>query len=99
MSFLFFSGASLYVLFLKSCQKKEQAYAGTRHALLVVLGLNLVIYLILLGVFRTELLAHRRWPVIDLMAVVKLVFLFVCIPGFHAVLRGGFFCGNPLLSE
>ena len=40
--------------------------------LLVVLGLNLVIYLILLGVFRTELLAHRRWPVIDLMAVVKL---------------------------
>lgn len=72
VSFLFFSGASLYVLFLKSCQKKEQAYAGTRHALLVVLGLNLVIYLILLGVFRTELLAHRRWPVIDLMAVVKL---------------------------
>ena len=72
VSFLFFSGASLYVLFLKSCQKKEQAYAGTRHALLVVLGLTLVIYLILLGVFRTELLAHRRWPVIDLMAVVKL---------------------------
>ena len=72
VSFLFFSGASLYVLFLKSCQKKEQAYAGTRHALLVVLGLNLIIYLILLGVFRTELLAHRRWPVIDLMAVVKL---------------------------
>ena len=29
----------------------------------------------------------------------NLVFLFVCIPGFHAVLRGGFFCGNPLLSE
>ena len=29
----------------------------------------------------------------------NLVFLFVCIPGFHAVLCGGFFCGNPLLSE
>ena len=72
VSFLFFSGASLYVLFLKSCQKKEQAYAGTRHELLVVLCLNLVIYLILLGVFRTELLAHRRRPVIDLMAGVKL---------------------------
>ncbi len=72
VSFLFFSGASLYVFFLKSCQKKEAAYAGTRHALLVVLGLNLVIYLILLGVFHSELLAHRRWPVIDLMAVVKL---------------------------
>lgn len=72
VSFLFFSGASLYVFFLKSCREKRTAYAGTRHALLVVLGLNLVIYLILLGVFHTKLLAHRRWPVIDLMAVVKL---------------------------
>ncbi len=72
LSFLFFSGISLYTLFQPSCKNPKAAYRGTKHALLVVLGLNLAIYLILLGVFRSELLAHLDWPVIDLMAVVKL---------------------------
>ena len=72
LSFLFFSGISLYTLFQPSCKNPKAAYRGTNHALFVVLGLNLVIYLILLGVFRSELLAHLDWPVIDLMAVVKL---------------------------
>lgn len=72
VSFLFFSGISLYTLFQSSCKNVKAAYRGTKHALFVVLGLNLVIYLILLGVFQSELLAHLDWPVIDLMAVVKL---------------------------
>ncbi len=72
LSFLFFSGISLYILFQPSCKNPKAAYRGTKHALLVVLGLNMTIYLILLGVFRSELLAHLDWPVIDLMAVVKL---------------------------
>ncbi len=72
LSFLFFSGISLYTLFQPSCKNPKAAYRGTKHALLVVLGLNMAIYLILLGVFRSELLAHLDWPVIDLMAVVKL---------------------------
>ena len=72
LSFLFFSGISLYTLFQPSCKNPKAAYRGTKHALLVVLGMNLAVYLILLGVFRSELLAHLDWPVIDLMAVVKL---------------------------
>ena len=72
LSFLLFSGISLYTLFQPSCKNPKAAYRGTKHALLVVLGLNLAIYLILLGVFQSELLAHLDWPVIDLMAVVKL---------------------------
>lgn len=72
LSFLFFSGISLYTLFQPNCKDSKAACRGTKHALLLVLGLNLVVYLILLGVFQSELLAHLDWPVIDLMAVVKL---------------------------
>lgn len=72
LSFLFFSGTSLYICFLSACQEPEAAYRGTRRSLYLLIGCNLAVYLILLGVFQRELLAHRRWPVIDLMAVVKL---------------------------
>lgn len=72
VSFLFFAGVSLYTCFRSACGKPEAAYRGTRRALAMVMGCNLAVYLILFRVFGRELLAHRQWPVIDLMAVVKL---------------------------
>lgn len=70
--FLFFSLSSLFLLFQPHCSEQKKAIRGVRAGLAVVLLLNVAIYLILVGIFQTGLLAQLPFPIITLMAVVKL---------------------------
>lgn len=72
VSFLFFALSSLFLLFQPHCNQREKAVNGVKTGLIVVLLLNVAIYLILVGIFQAGLLAQLPFPVITLMAVVKL---------------------------
>lgn len=71
-SFLFFSLSYLPFACSTQCSRPQKLYPAMVRCLWAVVGCNVVIYLILLGVFQVGLLGHRRFPIIDLMAVVKL---------------------------
>lgn len=71
-SFLFFSISALFLFFRPHCRKPRQAVKSVCGGLLTALGLNVAVYLILLGIFQQNLLAQLDFPVIFLMAVVKL---------------------------
>lgn len=70
--FAFFSFSSLFLLFEPHCSKPGRAIKGVRAGLLIVLILDAAIYLILAGIFQTGLLSELSFPIITLMAVVKL---------------------------
>lgn len=70
--FLFFSLSALILLFKPHCSQPERAAGSVRTSLFLVLALNAAVYLILLGIFQGQLLATLQFPVILLMAVVKL---------------------------
>lgn len=72
VSFLFFALSSLFLLFQPHCSEQKKAIQGVKTGLIVVLLLNVVIYLILVGIFQAGLLAQLPFPIITLMAVVKL---------------------------
>lgn len=72
VSFLFFSLSSLFLLFQPHCSKPKKAVGGVKASLFIVIVLNIAIYLILIGIFQTGLLAQLPFPIITLMAVVKL---------------------------
>ncbi len=54
------------------CSHPEQLLRAARRSLCAVVTMNVIVYLILLGVFQVGLLSHLSYPIIDLMAVVKL---------------------------
>ncbi|MCC8150119.1 MAG: spore germination protein, partial [Lachnospiraceae bacterium] len=72
VSFLFFSLASLLLFFKPHCNPPQKAARSARCSILIALALNAAVYLILLGIFQDRLLAQLEFPVILLMAVVKL---------------------------
>ncbi|MCC8029003.1 MAG: spore germination protein [Lachnospiraceae bacterium] len=72
ISFLFFSAASLILFFKPHCSQPKKAIQSARRSILLALVLNAAVYLILIGVFQDALLAELEFPVILLMAVVKL---------------------------
>ncbi len=72
ISFLFFSLSSLFLLFQPHCNERKNAIRGVKTGLAVVLLLNVAVYLILVGIFQTGLLVQLPFPIITLMAVVKL---------------------------
>ena len=71
-SFLFFSLSSLFLLFQPYCRRPQRAVRGVWSGLLVTVLLNAAVYLILVGIFQKELLGNMSFPIITLMAVVKL---------------------------
>ncbi|MCD8231216.1 MAG: GerAB/ArcD/ProY family transporter [Clostridiales bacterium] len=71
-SFLVFSLSALLLLFKPHCNMPERAAKSVRASLTMVLLLDAAIYLILLGIFQSGLLSQLEYPVITLMAVVKL---------------------------
>ncbi len=71
-SFLFFSISALLLLFQPHCRRPERAVKGVRGSLFLVFLLDAAVYLILLGIFQDGLLSQLDYPVITLMAVVKL---------------------------
>lgn len=71
-SFMFFAVSALFLFFRPHCSSPDQAVRSVRGGLGTAIGLNVVIYLILLGIFQQKLLAQLDFPVILLMAVVKL---------------------------
>lgn len=71
-SFLFFALSALFLFFRPHCSRPERAVRSVRSGLWTALGLNIAVYLILLGVFQQKLLAQMDFPVILLMSVVKL---------------------------
>lgn len=72
LCFLFFAVSSLILFFKPHCNQPETAVKSVRTSLYLVLSLNIAVYLILLGIFQDQLLAHLQFPVILLMSVVKL---------------------------
>ncbi len=72
ISFLFFSLASLLLFFKPHCNPPQKAAKSARCSILIALAFNVAVYLILLGIFQDRLLAQLEFPVILLMAVVKL---------------------------
>lgn len=72
VSFLFFALSSLFLLFQPHCSERKRAIQGVKAGLIAVLLLNVAIYLILVGIFQAGLLAQLPFPIITLMAVVKL---------------------------
>jgi hypothetical protein len=72
ITFLYFALSSLILMFWPYCSRKKEAIKGAKISLLTVLIWNVAIYLILTGVFRTGLLSRMPYPVLTLMAVVKL---------------------------
>ncbi|MCD8217123.1 MAG: spore germination protein [Clostridiales bacterium] len=72
ISFLFFSLSSLLLFFKPHCNPPQKAAKSARCSILIALALNAAVYLILLGIFQDRLLAQLEFPVILLMAVVKL---------------------------
>ena len=72
ISFVYFSIVSGFLLFQPHCSNPKRAIKGAAGGLIAVLLLNVAIYLILVGIFQSELLANLPYPVITLMAVVKL---------------------------
>ncbi len=71
-SFMFFAISALFLFFRPHCRQPRKAVGSVRGGLLTALGMNVAVYLILLGIFQQKLLAHLDYPVIFLMAVVKL---------------------------
>ncbi|RHV66160.1 MULTISPECIES: GerAB/ArcD/ProY family transporter [Clostridia] len=69
---LIFSLSLLAFCSKSQCSRPEQLLRATRWSLCAVVIWNAIIYLILLGVFQVGLLSHLSYPIIDLMAVVKL---------------------------
>lgn len=90
-------------------QKKGEAIAGAKSALVVVLVLNLVIYVILVGVFGRNALGNMESPVLVLMSMVKLPGGFlkrqdafmVAIWFFtlYALINSSLFHGNEMLKN
>lgn len=72
LCFLYFSISSLILFFKPHCNQPKLAVKSVRSSLYIVLALNAAVYLILLGIFQDQLLAQLQFPVILLMAVVKL---------------------------
>ncbi|MCD8150853.1 MAG: GerAB/ArcD/ProY family transporter [Clostridiales bacterium] len=72
ISFLFFSLSSLLLFFKPHCNPPQKAAKSARCSIFITLALNAAVYLILLGIFQDWLLAELEFPVILLMAVVKL---------------------------
>ena len=72
LCFLIFSLSLLSFRSRSQCSCPEQLLKATRRSLCAVVVCNAVVYLILLGVFQAGLLSHLSYPIIDLMAVVKL---------------------------
>lgn len=71
-SFFFFALSALFLFFRPHCSRPEQAARSVGSGIVTAVGLNIVIYLILLGIFQQKLLAQLNYPVILLMAVVRL---------------------------
>ncbi|MCD8046738.1 MAG: spore germination protein [Clostridiales bacterium] len=71
-SFLFFSVSSLFLLFRPRCNPPGRAKQSVRTSLILTLALDAAVYLILLGIFQDKLLSQLEYPVILLMAVIKL---------------------------
>lgn len=69
---LIFSLSLLAFRSKSQCSRPKQLLRATRRSLCAVVIWNAIIYLILLGVFQVGLLSHLSYPIIDLMAVVKL---------------------------
>lgn len=72
ISFLFFSLSSLLLFFKPYCNPPQKAVKSARCGIFLALILNAAVYLVLLGIFQDRLLAELKFPVILLMAVVKL---------------------------
>ncbi len=72
LCFLIFSLSLLSFRSRNQCSCPEQLLKATQRSLCAVVVCNAVVYLILLGVFQAGLLSHLTYPIIDLMAVVKL---------------------------
>lgn len=72
LCFMFFSISSLILFFKPHCNQPRIAAKNVRTSMYIVLALNASVYLILLGIFQDKLLAQLQFPVILLMAVVKL---------------------------
>ncbi|MCD7981176.1 MAG: spore germination protein [Clostridiales bacterium] len=70
--FLFFSISSLILFFKPHCNPPEKAAKSVRRSILLALILILAVYLILIGIFQDALLSQLTFPVILLMAVVKI---------------------------
>ena len=90
-------------------EKRGDAIAGAKNALAVIVGLNLVIYVILLGVFGRKALGVMEYPVLVLMSMVKLPGGFlkrqdafmVAIWFFtlYALINSSLFYGNEILKN
>ncbi len=72
VSFLFFSISSLILFFKPHCSVPKRAVKSAGCSIFLVLVLYVAVYLILIGVFQDSLLSRLQFPVILLMAVVKL---------------------------
>lgn len=71
-SFMFFAVSALFLFFRPHCSQPDRAVKSVRYGLGIAIGLNAAVYLILLGIFQQKLLAQLDFPVIFLMAVIKL---------------------------
>ena len=109
LCFLYFSLSSLFLLFQSSCSRPGQAGNAAGKALLAVLILNAAVYLILTGVFQTGLLRELPFPILTLMAVVKLpgefferqdaFMIAVWFFGLFALLNSMLFYGKEMLQK
>lgn len=70
--FVFFSPISLLLFFVFRCSQIEETFRSVRFGFWLMVGLNLAVYLILIGIFHRGLFTQLQDPVITLMAVVKL---------------------------
>ncbi|MCC8017280.1 MAG: GerAB/ArcD/ProY family transporter [Lachnospiraceae bacterium] len=70
--FFVFSVSSLFLLFRPRCNPPGRAKQSVRTSLLLTLALDAAVYLILLGIFQDKLLSRLEFPVILLMAVIRL---------------------------
>lgn len=98
------------LLFLKPfCKTEERLASCGRGALFAVTGLNIVIYLILLGVFGQNAMGVLKYPVLTLMGMINLpggfftrqdvLMTAVWFFALFALLNTGIFQGSLVLKE
>lgn len=72
VSFLFFCFVLVAVVIFPDCSQPERTVRCAGTSLAVCLGLNVLVYVILLGTFGSVFLSRLDFPVITLMSVVKI---------------------------